>query len=64
MIPNTEFPGVPLKEEYQFDIGLEAAKKGDLGLLKQLIERDGWDAQTTDRHGSNALHWAAGKIKK
>ncbi|OQS07850.1 hypothetical protein THRCLA_00154 [Thraustotheca clavata] len=41
------------------DSGLEAAKNGDLATLKALVA-GGWDCFTTDRHGSNALAWAAG----
>jgi ankyrin repeat protein len=43
--------------------GLEAARRGDLDLLRTLVSRDGWDPRTkdaVDRHGSNALLWAAG----
>ena len=43
------------------DPGLEAARDGDLTTLRLLVETKGWDpARVTDRHGSNALHWAAG----
>ncbi|KDO25610.1 hypothetical protein SPRG_08909 [Saprolegnia parasitica CBS 223.65] len=42
------------------DPGLEAAKNGDLALLQSLVAT-GWDPRkATDRHGSNALAWAAG----
>eukprot|EP01097_Dermamoeba_algensis_P010549 TRINITY_DN7867_c0_g1_i1.p1 TRINITY_DN7867_c0_g1~~TRINITY_DN7867_c0_g1_i1.p1 ORF type:complete len:300 (+),score=78.87 TRINITY_DN7867_c0_g1_i1:1386-2285(+) len=41
------------------DPGLKAAKEGDIVALKALVE-SGWSASSTDRHGSNALHWAAG----
>ncbi|CAL52747.1 Ankyrin repeat [Ostreococcus tauri] len=42
--------------------GLESARRGDLESLRVLV-RDGWDPTSTsavDRHGSNALLWAAG----
>ena len=42
--------------------GLEAARRGDLNSLRTLVI-DGWDPSSTtavDRHGSNALLWAAG----
>eukprot|EP00434_Breviolum_minutum_P005569 symbB.v1.2.004912.t1/scaffold263.1/size248082/13 len=41
------------------DIGLCAARDGDLETLKMLIS-EGWDIGTRDHHGSNALLWAAG----
>ena len=43
--------------------GLEAARRGDLNLLRSLVSRDGWDPRSkdaVDKHGSNALLWAAG----
>ena len=41
--------------------GLAAARDGDLGALLELTSRGAFDAQTTvDRHGSSALHFAAG----
>ena len=39
--------------------GLAAARDGDLEALKALAA-EGWDVRTSDRHGSTALHWAAG----
>ena len=42
------------------DQGLEAARRGDLDTLHELIA-SGWDPNlATDRHGSSALLWAAG----
>ena len=43
--------------------GLRAAKAGDLEALRALAARPGgWDWQRDrDRHGSSALHWAAGE---
>eukprot|EP00163_Fabomonas_tropica_P001695 TRINITY_DN1124_c3_g1_i1.p1 TRINITY_DN1124_c3_g1~~TRINITY_DN1124_c3_g1_i1.p1 ORF type:complete len:909 (-),score=176.38 TRINITY_DN1124_c3_g1_i1:243-2969(-) len=43
--------------------GLEACRGGDLSALRQQIEMYGWDPRhplASDRHGSNALLWAAG----
>jgi hypothetical protein len=46
------------------DPGLAAARDGDLASLRALVAADGgggWDPRrATDRHGSTALHWAAG----
>ena len=44
----------------QLPPGLDAAREGDVEALRRLV-RGGWDAlHTVDRHGSNALHYAAG----
>ena len=41
--------------------GLAAARDGDLDALRDLCARGVFDPRTcVDRHGSNALHWAAG----
>ncbi|GAB5355120.1 hypothetical protein AAMO2058_000178700 [Amorphochlora amoebiformis] len=41
-------------------LGLELVRKGDLEGVRRLV-RSGWDPRLTyDRHGSNALLWAAG----
>jgi ankyrin repeat protein len=37
----------------------EAARTGDEATLRKLFA-EGWDALEEDRHGSNALLWAAG----
>eukprot|EP00038_Savillea_parva_P016311 m.16554 g.16554 ORF g.16554 m.16554 type:complete len:783 (-) comp3398_c0_seq1:176-2524(-) len=40
---------------------LTAARTGDCAALEQLRQAGTWDPETTtDRHGSTALHWAAG----
>ena len=40
--------------------GLAAARDGDLATLRRLVA-SGWDARScVDRHGSGAMHWAAG----
>ena len=39
--------------------GIRYAKDGDVDRLRELLE-SGWDPSTVDKHGSNALHWAAG----
>ncbi len=39
------------------DGGLRAAKDGDLLTLQQLV-LDGWDINTRDKNGCNALSWA------
>ena len=40
--------------------GLAAAQAGDTAALRELLRR-GWDVRrAVDRHGSGALHWAAG----
>lgn len=42
--------------------GLEAARRGDVDRLRAIVS-DGWDPgakSAVDRHGSNALLWAAG----
>ena len=39
--------------------GLHAASTGDVARLAELLA-SGWDPETTDRHGSSALCWAAG----
>ncbi|KAK3273034.1 hypothetical protein CYMTET_18707 [Cymbomonas tetramitiformis] len=39
--------------------GLKAAALGDVEELLRLISQ-GWDPHSIDKHGSNALHWAAG----
>ncbi|OQR83588.1 hypothetical protein ACHHYP_14549 [Achlya hypogyna] len=49
----------PLTSEPAKDAGLIAAASGDLATLQKMVAQ-GWDVQTTDRHGSNALAWAAG----
>jgi hypothetical protein len=42
------------------DAGMAAARDGDLDALRAAVA-GGWDpAQHMDRHGSSALHWAAG----
>jgi ankyrin repeat protein len=38
---------------------IACAKSGNSARLKSLLN-EGWDHNTTDKHGSNALHWAAG----
>lgn len=41
--------------------GLHHAKRGDLGLLRVMVEEREWDPSATrDRHGLTALQWAAG----
>ena len=43
------------------DVGLIAARTGDLDKIKELVEGEQWDpAKTVDSLGSCALHWAAG----
>ena len=41
------------------DVGIEAARNGDLKLLTELLE-SGWSVSTLDKYGGTALHWAAG----
>jgi ankyrin repeat protein len=38
---------------------IACAKSGNSARLKELLD-EGWDHNTTDKHGSNGLHWAAG----
>eukprot|EP00928_Gymnodinium_smaydae_P046892 TRINITY_DN31266_c0_g1_i1.p1 TRINITY_DN31266_c0_g1~~TRINITY_DN31266_c0_g1_i1.p1 ORF type:complete len:527 (+),score=94.28 TRINITY_DN31266_c0_g1_i1:221-1801(+) len=40
--------------------GLEAARAGDLALLKKLVREGEFDPTSRDKHGANALMWAAG----
>ena len=40
--------------------GLCAARDGDLASLKALYEAGQWRLDEKDRHGSEAVHWAAG----
>eukprot|EP00039_Didymoeca_costata_P011277 m.157558 g.157558 ORF g.157558 m.157558 type:complete len:357 (+) comp15120_c0_seq10:279-1349(+) len=42
------------------DVGIEAAASGDLDSLKKIVEKNNWNPETVDCHGSTALHWAAG----
>ncbi|CAK9106458.1 Protein VAPYRIN (MtVpy) (Protein HERMES), partial [Durusdinium trenchii] len=44
---------------FSLDPGLCAARDGDVKRLMIFLSQ-GWDLQTRDRHGSNALLWAAG----
>ena len=39
--------------------GIVCAKSGNALRLKELLD-SGWETSTLDKHGSNALHWAAG----
>ncbi len=41
------------------DVGIDAARTGDIKHLKQLLE-SGWPVSTPDKYGGTALHWAAG----
>jgi hypothetical protein len=41
------------------DVGIEAARNGDLKFLRNLLE-SGWPVSTQDKYGGTALHWAAG----
>ena len=48
------------EEEEEGSEGLSAARAGQLARLRELVA-SGFDPRTaTDRHGSTALHWAAG----
>jgi hypothetical protein len=38
---------------------LEAARTGDLALVRRFLLRDGWDINATNSHGLSALHEAA-----
>ena len=38
---------------------IACAKSGNSARLKVLLD-EGWDHNTTDKNGSNGLHWAAG----
>ena len=55
-----------LIKDRSLSIGLEAARIGNLIVLKHLIEEKGWDPTlmtdptTQDRHGSTALMWSCG----
>lgn len=49
------------EEKYALPPGLAAARDGDLDALRELSARGVFDPRRcVDRHGSNALHWAAG----
>ncbi|CAN0101593.1 unnamed protein product [Ectocarpus sp. 12 AP-2014] len=42
--------------------GFAAARAGDLGALKRLVEEEGWEPKTAlDKNGSSPLDWAAGE---
>mmetsp|Transcript_3546 Transcript_3546/g.9025 ORF Transcript_3546/g.9025 Transcript_3546/m.9025 type:complete len:864 (-) Transcript_3546:182-2773(-) len=49
----------PKKAAIGLDAGMRAARDGDLAGLRASVAA-GWDPASVDRHGSNALLWAAG----
>eukprot|EP00039_Didymoeca_costata_P007897 m.105017 g.105017 ORF g.105017 m.105017 type:complete len:502 (+) comp13865_c0_seq4:217-1722(+) len=51
--------GFELAQKNAMHEGLCSARDGNLNELKAIVSL-GWDGQSVDRHGSNALHYAAG----